>query len=461
MIRMPMPSPRPRVEVVIDLDVIRGRVGMDQVMVDCGDDPVAEGAEVVFFSTGEDGAPTAAEMGRQAGPRSSCTGRLGDPDGARPPSAALSAPGRVMRSRIASAGRIAGGVLGTAMAAAAAAAIVHHYRIAAERRIAAIQPSGLPAVLPPDREYTVTAEDGVELSVEELDPADGGAPELTVILVHGYTLDRRSWLFQRHALAHSTAPRVRQVLYDHRSHGRSGHSHPRGCLLEQLGRDLHAVIRAAAPEGPLVLIGHSLGGMTIMALAEDHPELFADRICGVAFLNTSAGDVGRSGLPRPVLSRRSPAMPVAALLSHWEPSARVIQAGRDASRHLIWSLTRKLSFGDKSVNPAVVELMDTMIRETPFDVMSDFLATFGAHNRYAALAGLRYAKALVLGADRDHLIQYQHAEAIAALLPDAELVRVQGAGHVTMMEQPALVNEHLLTLLSRCAGNLPTRETSA
>jgi alanine racemase len=38
-----------------------GRVCMDQVMVDCGDDPVAEGAEVVFFGTGERGAPTASE----------------------------------------------------------------------------------------------------------------------------------------------------------------------------------------------------------------------------------------------------------------------------------------------------------------------------------------------------------------------------------------------------------------
>lgn len=38
-----------------------GRVCMDQVLVDCGDDPVAEGAEVVFFGPGRDGAPTAAE----------------------------------------------------------------------------------------------------------------------------------------------------------------------------------------------------------------------------------------------------------------------------------------------------------------------------------------------------------------------------------------------------------------
>jgi alanine racemase len=44
-----------------------GRVCMDQVMVDCGDDPVAEGAEVVFFGSGETGAPTAAEWADKLG----------------------------------------------------------------------------------------------------------------------------------------------------------------------------------------------------------------------------------------------------------------------------------------------------------------------------------------------------------------------------------------------------------
>lgn len=44
-----------------------GRVCMDQVMVDCGDDPVSEGAEVIFFGTGEGGVPTAAEWAQKLG----------------------------------------------------------------------------------------------------------------------------------------------------------------------------------------------------------------------------------------------------------------------------------------------------------------------------------------------------------------------------------------------------------
>jgi len=355
---------------------------------------------------------------------------------------------------------VVGGVVGTTATTAAALTARHHRRIAAQRRLAAELGQDRLDELAPGRTYTVTADDGVPLSVEEIDPADGGAPELTVILLHGWTLDRRSWRFQQLCLAESTDPRVRVVLYDHRSHGRSGRSTRQACTIEQLGRDLHAVIRATAPEGPIVLAGHSLGGMTIMALAEDNPDLFYERITGAAFLNTSAGDVGRSGLPKPLLHRRSPLMPLAKLLSGWPPSLLAVEKCRELCGHLIWSLVRKLAFGDEKVDLALVELMDTMMRATSFEVMSDFLATFGAHNRYAALAGLNYVKALVIGADGDRLVQYEHSEAIAALLPDVELVKAENSGHVTMLEQPELVNRHLLDLVARCAGRQPWMRAS-
>ncbi|MGH3940255.1 MAG: alpha/beta fold hydrolase [Pseudonocardiaceae bacterium] len=355
-----------------------------------------------------------------------------------------------MRTFLKATGWVVGGLVGTAAVTAA----THHLCVAKLRSLAADRLGDYElGELPPDREYTVTADDGVPLSVEEVDPADGGAPAFTVVLVHGYTLNRRCWHFQRLDLAECAAPRVRQVLYDQRSHGRSGHSLRRACTIEQLGRDLDSVIRAAAPEGRVVLIGHSMGGMTIMALAEHNPEIFAERICGVVFLNTSAGDIGRSGLPRPFLSRRNPVMLAAARLARWQPE--VVEQVRHVSRHLIWSLIRRLAFGHETVDTARVELMDAMMRETSLEVMTDFLPTLGAHNRYAALAGLQYVKALVIGAEADLLVQYEHSEAIAALLPDVELVRVPASGHMTMLEQPELVNEHVLDLLAQLTGAQP------
>lgn len=339
-----------------------------------------------------------------------------------------------------------GGALGTTAAVATA---TQSTRIARQRRSAGQQPGAQLGALRPDRESTVTADDGVPLSVEEVDPADGGDPQLTIVLVHGYTLDRRCWHFQRRDLAQSTGPRVRQVLYDQRSHGRSGRAERESCTIDMLGRDLDAVIRAVAPTGPIVLLGHSMGGMTIMALAERNPQLFAERICGVALLNTSAGEVGRSGLPRPFLSRRNPLMIAAARIASWQPSA--VERGRTLGNHLLWGLIRRFAFSDVTTSPALVDLVDSMIGATPVEVMTHFLETLGAHDRYSALAGLRHVETLVLGADNDRMIPYQHSEAIAALLPDAELVRIPGAGHLAMLEAPEFVTAQLVGLLSRCA----------
>jgi len=69
------------------------------------------------------------------------------------------------------------------------------------------------------------------------------------------------------------------VFYDHRSHGRSGRSSHENATVEQLARDLLTVADALAPDQQLVLMGHSMGGIAIIALAELHPEL--DSSCDV------------------------------------------------------------------------------------------------------------------------------------------------------------------------------------
>ena len=102
---------------------------------------------------------------------------------------------------------------------------------------------------------------------------------------------------------------MRTVYWDQRSHGRSergacpgGRTAP--VTIDQLGRDLKAVIDAAAPEGPMVLVGHSMGGMTMMALADQFPELIRERVVGVAFVGTSSGRLGEVNFGLPVGGRQ-------------------------------------------------------------------------------------------------------------------------------------------------------------
>jgi pimeloyl-ACP methyl ester carboxylesterase len=337
---------------------------------------------------------------------------------------------------------VVGGALGLA-ATGTAVAITAARR---QRARATEEPLGR---LEPDRVRSVVADDGVAISVEEVDPAAGGKPELTVVYVHGFALSRRCWHFQRRDLARLREPRVRQVLFDLRSHGLSGRATSASSTIDQLARDLSEVLRAVVPDGPIVLIGHSMGGMTIMALAEQDPELFADRVCGVMLIATSAGEVASRGLPRPLLSKYNPLTRSVGRLAGWRPG--MVEFIRAAGGGITRRAVRLLAFGPGEVPSNLVDFMVEMLNVTPVRVLTDFVDTFGTHNRYAALAGLKHAHVVVLSGDKDLLTPFPHAERMAVELPDAELVRARGAGHLVMLEQPDLVTDHLTILLQQCA----------
>lgn len=345
---------------------------------------------------------------------------------------------------------IVGGVAAVATGAVAAALTVatrqHRHRVDPH----ADEPLG---ELEPDRISTVAADDGTPLYVQEIFPEDGGEPEITLIGVHGFALSSASWHFQRRDLAGLALPRVRQVYYDHRGHGKSGSATTETGTIDQLAKDLHAVLRAVAPSGPIVLVGHSLGGMTIIALAEHEPDLFADRVRGVSLITTAAGEVGTKGLPRSVLSRYSPIGWGAGRiggLAEWQPG--LVEFVRAAGGQLTRQAVRRLAFGDSRVSPSVVDFLLRMLDGTPVHELVKFIATIGEHHRYAALSGLKHTHVLVIGGDSDVITPFAHSERIAAELPDAELVRAHRAGHMVQLEQHEVVNSHLIDLLQRASG---------
>ena len=108
---------------------------------------------------------------------------------------------------------IAGGVVGAAGAAAGVGVAAQRRKIAATRRSLATEMSAH-AETPPGtvgEEMSVMADDGVRIACEVVAPADGSEPALTVVLVHGFALDRRTWSEQRPHLAGLTGPSVRTV----------------------------------------------------------------------------------------------------------------------------------------------------------------------------------------------------------------------------------------------------------
>jgi len=302
--------------------------------------------------------------------------------------------------------------------------------------------------LPADRTRTVTTDDGLPLAVEEVGPRD--AP-LTVVFVHGYCLAMGSWHYQRLGLADMTHPRIRMVFYDHRSHGRSGRAPTETATIDQLGEDLHRVLLDLVPTGPMVLVGHSMGGMTIMALADRHPALFGRRVIGVALLSTSTGRLAEVTLGFPALTAklRAPVLPFALRVMRSRPV--LIERSRRIGSDIAWLLTRRYSFGSSDVSPALVEYVGQMIAATPVEVVADFFPALNAHDKLSALNELRDVETFVAVGDKDLLTPSDHSRRMAEALPAAELLVLEGAGHLAMMERPALVTLRLRAFLHRAA----------
>lgn len=272
---------------------------------------------------------------------------------------------------------------------------------------------------------------------------------VTVVFSHGYCLSQDSWHFQRAALRGL----VRTVHWDQRSHGRSerGRAQAEGVTvgIDQLGRDLKAVIDAAAPEGRLLLVGHSMGGMTIMALADQYPQLIRDRVAAVAFVGTSSGKLGEVSFGLPVAGVNAVRRVLPGVLKALGSQPELVERGRRATADLFAGLIKRYSFGSRDVDPAVERFAERLIESTPIDVVAEFYPAFTEHDKSAALPAFRDIPVLILAGDKDLVTPSSHSEAIADELPDAELVIVPDAGHLVMLEHPETVTDRMADLLVR------------
>ncbi len=298
---------------------------------------------------------------------------------------------------------------------------------------------------------SVISDDEVVLHVE-VDDALPSAPSdgLTMIFCHGYALNQNCWHYQRRDLRSLG----RLVFADQRAHGRSARGRPSLSTIDQLGLDLGAIVDAIGGDGPLVLVGHSMGGMTVMALAAQRPELFTDgRVAGVALLGTTAGGLSQEafGLPKPVARYLHKAAPRA--LERAIRRSDVLEAGRTRGNDLGFLLTKRYSFGSK-VAPSLTNFTAEMINGTPVDVLAEFLPGLDAHEKREALVAMSQVEALVMVGGNDLLTPMPHAEEIIRRMPHAESVVLPDTGHMLMLERYPEVNYHLRELVARVRRNV-------
>ena len=305
-----------------------------------------------------------------------------------------------------------------------------------------------------DRSYLVTTPDGTHLAVREVGPTD--AP-LTVVFAHGFCLRMGAFHFQRMRLSEEWGSEVRMIFYDQRGHGRSDEAPPETYTISQLGKDLETVLQVIAPRGSIVLVGHSMGGMTVLSHARQFPEHYGGRISGAALISSAAEGVAESPLGE-ILN--NPALEAVRRAARSAP--KLVDRGRTAARSLIGPVLRAASYSDKRVSPSIVAFSEKMMLGTPIPTMVEFLHALQVHDETAALPTLAKIPTLIVCGDRDLVTPAEYSRKMAEVLPRSELVIVARAGHLVLLDKPASVNDGLVRLVeARESGQVHCAEPAA
>jgi non-heme chloroperoxidase len=265
---------------------------------------------------------------------------------------------------------------------------------------------------------TVPTPDGALLAVWDLEGERPDAP--VVVLPHCWGCSHEIWIPVARRLLESGH---RVVLYDQRGHGAS----TRGTAplaMETLAHDLEAVLEGTDVRDA-VLVGHSMGGMTIMSLATHRPHVLKERAKATVLVATTATSVG--GWPR------SGSQLAGALIA----SPLVSRSMRARNGHL---LVRAV-FGE-SPDRSHMDLTRELFADCDGTVRGDFLLAFSAMNLLEGIATIDLPTTVMVGS-RDTLTLPAKADQIVSTIPGARLVTLQNRGHMLPLEDPDAVTDEI------------------
>ncbi|MFF0545617.1 alpha/beta fold hydrolase [Nocardia thailandica] len=291
----------------------------------------------------------------------------------------------------------------------------------------------------------VVTADGARLRVHAYGPVD--AP--VIVFLHGWTCSLEYWNAQINAFA----GRYRVVAYDMRAHGEStgGFAHVTPQLLADDLEDVLAEV--LLPGQRATLVGHSLGGMTLLAWAARYPERVAERANAVLLANTGAYELTEVSTMIPGFNK-----PLAVLGGRKLPSPLWLGKailGTPVSLPPLppikWIFARQVMTLD--ADPVAISYGLNVVRSCPALVRARFgimLAELALGDAASKLS----VPTTILSGDRDDMTPPVHAERIAGLLyASGRLVehKVLSSGHLGNVERYREFNAELADLLAHVA----------
>lgn len=326
-------------------------------------------------------------------------------------------------------------------ALAGTAALIGAQAVVDARRVARDPSRALLSDPAEGRKLDVRGADGTRLHVDVLGPDD--AP--TVVLVHGWTCCREFWAPQLNTMS----SRYRLVAFDLRGHGRSEAPQGGDFTPEALADDLAAVLAASVPDGQrALLVGHSLGAMSIVSWAGRHRAEVRDRVAAALLLSTGTSDLITESL---ILK------PPAGLSKPWAAISRHSMAAPVpyGFRNPITTRIVRYVALSKQASPAEVDFCSRIVLACDRRWRSATARTLSKLDLDHAIEHLD-VPTLVLSGTADRMTPPVLAKRLAERLPQLiERVELPGVGHMSPVEAPEEVNQRIDALVDRYLGPTP------
>ena len=285
----------------------------------------------------------------------------------------------------------------------------------------------------------------------------------TIVFTHGWCVTEAIWHFQKRDLGRGPH---RVLTWDLPGHG---HSTPiaRGHLTIDIAVDALAKVVDTVPDDePLLLVGHSLGGVLTLGYLLRHSETARRRVRGAVLAATPLVHFARSVAGRwPGASLQSRVVGGVAQLAIENGIVDryfAREAGRRATRDVSYRLIRT-GFGDRP-DPAQVSFVRDMAASVPPSVRADTFRAMTGFDLRPRLGELETPMVLAVGG-RDHLVNADEVLEYGPGIPGVRIEEFERSGHALFLEEherfTALVRELAAERLPAPAPRAGTRRSRA
>ena len=275
----------------------------------------------------------------------------------------------------------------------------------------------------------IVAEDGAEIRLTCWGPTDGPV----LVLTHGWGLDSTIWRDARDELS----DRFRLVAWDLPGLGRSSQPADGRYSIERLADDLRTVGDHLGV--PVVLVGHSIGGMIVQTFCKLYPERMGKQVRGIDLENTTHTNPLRTMILSGLLEalRRPVSEPLMRLAIPLQPLVWLTswQGYLSGATHLAMRIA---GFGTRPTYGELNQVAQLATVNSPAVQAKGNLAMF--HWDVTADLPKIAVPAMVMIGGRDLVTRPGAGELIAQSIPGARLARIPDAGHMGPVERSKIYN---------------------